>query len=379
MNTLVKKITILPMILLGFLFINSAVYADHFSSPEIISPNFMKIIGYLKINGLDAEPGDEVAVLDSNQIILEHTVVTANGEYVLTLFGDDLNTEIDEGFQASETISFLVWDKSEQSEIVVEDSMLTPVDREYPGLEVHSFDPQCFTFPGMGTFCFYQFSADASFHGLDIGVTYTPPEMTIIDFSPKSSDISGGGTLSITGTNFKEGITVTFGDTNSGQVSVINSSFLACTVPAHGYGIVPLIAVNPDGKAFTVTDAFEFIAPSPEILSVHPNKGHIDGNIPITILGKNFQQGLVVKLADNDITEYTFSENQITFINPSNTANIVDITVTNPDAKNTMFEGAFEYKDIIAKFDILSQNTGKAPFTVVLEDSSIGDVEEWFW
>ncbi|KPA11406.1 secreted protein containing Cell surface receptor IPT/TIG, partial [Candidatus Magnetomorum sp. HK-1] len=446
LKNLSKKLVILKIFLLFFIV---PAYAAHYSFTVPSTPNSMGFYGdVFTIEGETAQAGDEIAVFDSQGTICGHYVVTNAGFFNLSVYGEDSGTAGDQGADINEDLIFKVWDDSAGLEITLENSMY--IQKDVFG------QPQIETIPP-------KFLGSNEIRGMGIAAVIPETDPTIDIIFPVKSYTTGGGTLEITGTNFVDGLSITFGEEaalniifdtethvsctipeyeTAGEVSIIlanpegdpatvtfiyefpppeilsvdpsevyvnesvpitilGSNFqqgltitlagnditeytftedkLIFTSPSASPGMYDITVTNPDGKEVILEDALEYENPAPEIISVQPSKGHIDGNIPVTILGNNFQQGLVIKIAENDITEYTFSENQVTFINPSNAANIVDITVTNPDGKNTMLEGAFEYKEIISKFDILSQTTGKAPFTVVLEDSSIGDVEEWFW
>ena len=84
-----------------------------------------------------------------------------------------------------------------------------------------------------------------------------PPFVKSISITP--SPHFGGNKVSILGDNFQTGVTVTFGDIPSTDVSLITSSIMKALTPAHPAGIVDLTVTNPDGQAVTVKNGFEFV------------------------------------------------------------------------------------------------------------------------
>src|SRR5262249_58487680 len=66
------------------------------------------------------------------------------------------------------------------------------------------------------------------------GFTYLGPAPTITGVSPTSGAGTGGTGLTITGTNFAPGATVTIGGTAATRVTVVNSTQSTATTPAPG-------------------------------------------------------------------------------------------------------------------------------------------------
>jgi len=75
--------------------------------------------GNLKINGEDAQPGDEVAFFDPNGVLCGHSVVEVVGRYLFAfVFGDDLTTHnIDEGALSGDELKVKIWDADKQREL----------------------------------------------------------------------------------------------------------------------------------------------------------------------------------------------------------------------------------------------------------------------
>ena len=78
--------------------------------------------------------------------------------------------------------------------------------------------------------------------------------------SPASGPTAGGTAISITGTDFQQGATVTVGGNNCATTSVAATS-ITCTTQAHAAGATDVVVTNPDTQADAATGAFSFVDP----------------------------------------------------------------------------------------------------------------------
>ncbi|MBG0818770.1 IPT/TIG domain-containing protein [Planomonospora sp. ID82291] len=83
------------------------------------------------------------------------------------------------------------------------------------------------------------------------------PAGTVAALSPAAGAAAGGDTVTITGTNFTPGTTVTFGGTAATAIIVINDKTLTCKTPAKTEGAVDVV-VTTDAGAVTKTGAFTY-------------------------------------------------------------------------------------------------------------------------
>ncbi len=93
---------------------------------------------------------------------------------------------------------------------------------------------------------------------LDSGNIYTStiaPALSVI-----TGLASGGTSLTISGTNFVDGLTVTFGDAAATNVVVNSATSITVTTPAHAAGLVDVTVTNPDTGSGTLTGAFTYTA-----------------------------------------------------------------------------------------------------------------------
>lgn len=94
----------------------------------------------------------------------------------------------------------------------------------------------------------------------DLGFTYldvaaTP---TITNVNPASGDEDGGDTVVISGTNFQDGASVSFGGQLSPTVTFDSTEQLQAVVPAAPPGAVDVTVRNPDGLTATLSSGFTY-------------------------------------------------------------------------------------------------------------------------
>ena len=99
--------------------------------------------------------------------------------------------------------------------------------------------------------------------------------------------------MTITGTNFAAGATVTFGSTAATNVVVVNSTTITATTPAGSAGAVTVTVTNSGGQSGSLASGFTYI-PTPTVSGVSPNSGSTSGGTAVTITGTNFATGATV-------------------------------------------------------------------------------------
>ena len=133
--------------------------------------------------------------------------------------------------------------------------------------------------------------------------------------------------MTITGTNFAAGATVTFGGTAATNVVVVSGTQITATTPAGSAGAVT-VTVTSMGRAGSLTNGFTYVAP-PTVSSVSPNSGPVAGGTAVTITGTNFATGATVTFGGTAATNVVVvSGTQITATTPAGSAGAVTVTVT---------------------------------------------------
>jgi IPT/TIG domain len=84
---------------------------------------------------------------------------------------------------------------------------------------------------------------------------------TVLGVSPSSGPTAGGTPVTITGTGFLSGATVSFGGSAATSVVIVSSTVITCLTPAHAAGPVTVSVTDANGTG-SLADGFTYIASS---------------------------------------------------------------------------------------------------------------------
>ena len=137
----------------------------------------------------------------------------------------------------------------------------------------------------------------------DGGMTGNPDAPTVASVNPPRTSNFGGTQITIMGTNFVAGSTVTVGGTPATNINIVNATTITCTTPAGGAGAAPVVVTNADGSDSGAFDLFEPIlvaegggSPAPAVhnlwaFDVATGFAHIVGPIGFGVTCMDFQPG----------------------------------------------------------------------------------------
>jgi hypothetical protein len=120
--------------------------------------------------------------------------------------------------------------------------------------------------------------------------TFVPPPVPT-GVSPVKGSSAGGTAVSISGTGFQAGATVTFGGVAATGVSVSGGTLITATAPAHASGAVGVIVTNPDGQSGTLGGAYTYV--DPPVISTAKAAGT---PLVLKVTGSNFHSACTVKV-----------------------------------------------------------------------------------
>jgi hypothetical protein len=172
------------------------------------------------------------------------------------------------------------------------------------------------------------------------GFEYVGPP-TVTSVTPKNGHYNTE--VTITGSGFREGCTVTFGGQTMLASSVTDTT-ITVDAPSHAAGLVDVIVTNVDGQSATLANAFTYV-PAPTVAYVEPNAGPVEGGTTVTITGTGFQTGATVTFADTEAATDVVVVNSttITAITPAHDPGAANVKVTNPDEQSGGIGGGFAY------------------------------------
>jgi Domain of unknown function (DUF1929)/IPT/TIG domain/Glyoxal oxidase N-terminus len=171
------------------------------------------------------------------------------------------------------------------------------------------------------------------------------PAPTVTSVSPNSGSVSGGTTLTIVGTNFAPGATVSFAGTVATGVTVVSSTSITATTPPQAAGAVSVRVTNPDSQSGTLANGYTYTSPNPApaLTAITPNAGPASGGTGVTITGANFLTGATVSFAGTAATgAVVVNSTSITATTPVHEAEggVATVMVTNPDGQiGTLTDG----------------------------------------
>ena len=191
-------------------------------------------------------------------------------------------------------------------------------------------------------------NSDTQAGTLNNGYTYSAsnPAPTITSITPNTGAVSGGTSVTVTGTGFLAGATVSMGGTAATNVNVVGGTSITATVPAHAAGAVSVAVTNADAQSASLNNGYTYTAsnPAPTVASITPNAGTTAGGTAVTIAGTGFLAGATVSFGGTVATAVNVaSSNSITATTPAHAAGAVSVVVTNTDTKSATLNNGYTY------------------------------------
>jgi hypothetical protein len=126
------------------------------------------------------------------------------------------------------------------------------------------------------------------------GYTYIAggPAPTVSSITPGSGTATGGTAVTIAGTGFLAGATVSFGGTSATGVTVVNSTSITATTPAHAAGTVSVVVTNTDQQGGTLATGYTYTSTSNANLGLGPAPG--DSNTATVTAGQTANYTLAI-------------------------------------------------------------------------------------
>src|SRR3989449_8101734 len=156
------------------------------------------------------------------------------------------------------------------------------------------------------------------------------PSRPVSALSPSSGTSSGGTAVTLTGTGFAAGATVSLGGTAATNVTVVSSTSLTATTAAHAAGAVNVVVTNSDGQSGTLTGGYTYTNPAPTVSAISPSSGTSSGGTAVTLTGNGIAAGTTVSLGGTAATNVTVvSSTSLTATTAAHAAGADDGAVTN--------------------------------------------------
>src|SRR5208283_2407622 len=99
---------------------------------------------------------------------------------------------------------------------------------------------------------------------------------TLSSISPASGPDGGGTAVTLTGTGFLAGATVTFGSAAATAVTVVSPTQITATTPAGSAGAINVTVKNTNGQSASLSSGFTY-ASAPTLSGISPASGSTAG------------------------------------------------------------------------------------------------------
>ncbi len=178
---------------------------------------------------------------------------------------------------------------------------------------------------------------------------------TVTTVTPAAGPLTGGTSVTITGTAFTGVTGVDFGSVPATSYSVTSSTEIAATAPAGASGTADVEVTNSAGTSATSrADQFNYES-TPTISAVSPLVGPPSGGTSVTITGTEFTGATAVDFGSVSATSYVVdSATTMVVTSPPSSAGPVDVAVTNAVATSTASvsdEFTYELAPIVTAFE----------------------------
>jgi subtilisin family serine protease len=159
----------------------------------------------------------------------------------------------------------------------------------------------------------------------------SPPSVTSV--TPQVGPISGGNTLTVSGTQFVVGTTVKVGEKNCTQVRIVSSGQLTCTLPDSPAGTFKVTVIDPYNQASAEPIQYTY-RPAPQLTSIAPPRGNPSGGGTLTLTGTGFVEGATIALGSRACTNVTWvSSQRISCKVPALSPGVYSVAVMNPEGQ----------------------------------------------
>jgi IPT/TIG domain len=180
--------------------------------------------------------------------------------------------------------------------------------------------------------------------GTRLTLDFVPPP-AVLEASPLTGLVAGGTVVTVSGTDFQPGATLSFGGTPATGVTFVSTNTLNALTPVHAAGAVTVTVTNPDNQSGGLAAAFTYLpGPAPSVSGIAPNHGATLGGTAVTITGTNFVNGATVAIGGVPATGVSFVDaTTLTATAGARAKGIVDVVVTNPDPQSATLVGGYAY------------------------------------
>lgn len=166
---------------------------------------------------------------------------------------------------------------------------------------------------------------------------------TVAAVLPASCPTARRTPVTISGTDFRDGATVSFGGVAATDVTFVSSAVLTATTPLHAAGRVDVVVANPNGRTGTAPGGFTF-DPPPALATIVPAHGPATLGQTVALSGSDFRAPATVRFGALPGIDPVVASSRVLMVGaPPQEPGTVDVTVVDADGQSTILAGAFVY------------------------------------
>ena len=165
-------------------------------------------------------------------------------------------------------------------------------------------------------------------------ITWNLPAPTGATISPNSGSIVGGGSVTISGTEFRNVTGVTFGGVAATSYVVNSPTRITAVVPARSSAGAVDVVITTAGGSATLTGGYTYR--QTVVNSISPLTGNTSGGTSVVITGSDLTGATAVSFGGTAATSFVVnSDSQITAVTPARSAGSASVVVTTPAGQAT--------------------------------------------
>ncbi|MFF4758258.1 IPT/TIG domain-containing protein [Streptomyces sp. NPDC001292] len=163
-------------------------------------------------------------------------------------------------------------------------------------------------------------------------VTYTyVAAPTVSGLTPSQGPVSGGTTVTLTGTNLSGATVVLFDGIAATSFTVLSATRIIAVTPAHAAGAAAVTVTTPGGTSNPDDpSAYFYYAPVPSLTDIAPPSGPSAGGAAATLTGTGLLNATAVRFDAAAASFTVVSATQISVVTPVHAAGAAAVTVTTP-------------------------------------------------
>ncbi len=151
---------------------------------------------------------------------------------------------------------------------------------------------------------------------------------TISSVTPARGPVTGGQTVTVTGSGFAVGMSVTIGGAAVTPFSISATSF-SFTTPREAAGMAQVQVTTSSGpSALTPADVYSY-GGVPVISALTPSAGPVTGGQVVRVTGSGFVAGMTATIGGTTVTPSSITASAFTFTAPAKSAGYDQVRVTN--------------------------------------------------